>query len=187
VFVSDVDYDELTVRFYCAQEGLLGGSTMVQSDSTVSLNVQDIVALNDSFGWYVIVADQHTETESEIWWFSEETNETEIPNDDTTLPDEINWFVDLSPATAVTNMIYLFTVQTNTSELTPEIMVVYWYNDSTRMNLQLSMSGQVWNGSITIALNETRLWYQFYLAFEPGLWQPLPQHEVRIIDESEVP
>ena len=187
VYVSDVDYDELTVSFYNAQNNsFLGEMSAVESDSTVSLSL-DEVPTNESFGWYVIVSDQQAATMSPTWMFTIDANDTETmdgddgTSDNTSSPPETFDYVDLSPVTADALTTYTFQVQALMNSPAPEIMVVYWYNETTQTSLMLCDHEGVWNASIIIDSNATRFWYRLYLAYETGLWNPVEDREVSIL------
>jgi len=186
VYVSDVDYDELTVQFYNAcNDILIGDYSAVESDSTVSLSL-DEVPTNESFSWYVIVTDQQATTMSPTWTVTIDANDTETmdgddgTSDNTSSPPETFDYVDLSPLTADANTTYTFQVQAVNNSPVPEIMVVYWYNETTQHSLLLCHHEEVWNASIIIDSNATRFWYRLYLAYETGLWNPVENHEVSI-------
>jgi hypothetical protein len=96
-------------------------------------------------------------------------------------------FIDLSPLTADANMTYTFQVQALNNSPVPEIMVVYWYNETTQTSLMLCNHEGVWNASFIIASNATRFWYRLYIAYETGLWNPVEEHEVSIPDGGDGP
>jgi hypothetical protein len=187
VYVHDDDYDALTVTFYNADnDSIIGERSEVESDSNVSLPLGGVPS-NESFGWYVIVSDQNAETRSPTWWFPGETNMTEPTDEDPSSPADTFDFVDLSPLTADAHTTYTFQVQALTNSPVPEIMVVYWYNETTQASLMLGHHEGVWNASISIASNATRFWYRLYLAYEIGLWVPVEDHEVSISDGGDGP
>jgi hypothetical protein len=184
VYVSDVDYDELTVSFYNAQnDRILGECFAVESDSNVSLPLEG-VSYNESFNWYVIVTDQQAATISPIWWFAIDTNDTGPMGDtsdasNTTSPNPFD-IIDLSPTIAFTNTTYTFQLLVQNNSKAQEIMVQYWYNDTTQTNLILCFHEGVLNASIVIASNATRFWYQFYIYDSNGFWNAEEAHEVVI-------
>jgi hypothetical protein len=191
VYVSDDDYDELTVSFYNAQnDSVLGECSAVESDSNVSIQL-DGLPDNESFSWYVIVTDQQAATMSPTWWFTIDTNDTETmdgddeTSDNTSSPPGAFDYVDLSPPTAVANTPYIFQVLAQNNSFVPEIMVVYWYNETTQTSLMLCNHEGIWNASIIIASNVTRFCYRLYIAYETGLWNPVEEHEVSITDGGE--
>ena len=191
VYVSDVDYDDLTVRFYNACNGsIIGDYSAVESDSTVVLPL-DVLPDNASFSWYVIVSDQQAATISPLWQFPVDSNETGTTNGDsepsnTTASDPFE-LIDLSSLTAEANTTYTFQVQAVKNSPVPEIMVVYWYNETTQTSLMLLNHEEVWNASIIITSNTTRFWYRLYIAYETGLWNPVEDHEVSITDGGDGP
>lgn len=191
VYVSDDDYDELTVSFYNAQnDSVLGECSAVESDSNVSIQL-DGLPDNESFSWYVIVTDQQAATMSPTWTFTIDTNDTETmdgddeTSDNTSSPPGAFDYVDLSPPTAVANTTYTFQVLAQNNSFVPEIMVVYWYNETTQTSLMLCNHEGIWNASIIIASNVTRFCYRLYIAYETGLWNPVEEHEVSMTDGGE--
>ncbi|HWR27662.1 MAG TPA: hypothetical protein VN377_04410 [Candidatus Thermoplasmatota archaeon] len=193
VYVSDVDYDELSVSFYNAcNDSIMGEYSMVESDSIVSLSLDEVSA-NESFSWYVIVSDQQAATMSPTWTFTIDANDTETMNgdnetsDNTSSPPGSFDFVDLSPLTADAHTTYTFQVQALNNSSVPEIMVVYWCNETTQTSLMLCDHEGSWNASIIIASNVTRFWYRLYIAYETGLWNPMEEHEVSIPDGGDGP
>lgn len=186
VYVSDVDDDELSVQFYNAcNDSIIGEYSEVESDSNVSLCLDGIL-INESFSWYVIVSDQQATTMSPLWQFPVDSNETGTTNGEsepsnTTASDPFE-LIDLSPLTADANTTYTFQVQAVNNSPVPEIMVVYWYNETNQTSLLLCHHEGVWNASIIIASNTTRFWYRLYMAYETGLWNPVEDHEVSITD-----
>lgn len=187
VYVHDDDYDALTVTFYNAyNDSIIGERSEVDSDSNVSLPLGDVPS-NESFGWYVIVSDQNAETRSPIWWYPGETNETQSMDEETSSPADTFDFVDVSPLTVDALTTYTFQVQAVNTSPIPEIMVVYWYNETTQASLLLCHHEGGWNASISIASNASRFWYRLYIAYEAGLWVPVEDHEVSMTDGGDGP
>jgi hypothetical protein len=186
VYVHDDDYDELTVRFYNAYNGsILGECSMVESDSNVSIPL-DGLPDNGTFSWYVIVTDQKAAIISSTWRFIIEMNDTgtmsseEEEMNSTAPPSDPFEFIDLSPATVVTNATYTFQVYAQNHSIIQEIMVHYWYNDTAQTDLALCFHEGVWDASILITSNATCFWYLFYVCDSTGAWNVGDEQEVSI-------
>ena len=185
VYVHDDDYDELTVRFYNAfNNSILGERTAVESDSNVSITLNQLPN-NNSFSWYVIVTDQTAATTSPTWRFTINTNDSTSDNNETSQntpssPLDTFELIDLSPATTVSNTTYTFQVQTKNHSIIQEIIVQYWYNNTTHFNQTLSYYEGIWNTSIVILPNATRLWYQFSILDNTGTRSAEAEHDVTI-------
>jgi len=181
VWVSDVDYDELTVRFYDAyRHTLLGECSRVESDSNVSVALE-WVSLNESLRWYVVVSDQYAETRSSTWVVLPEVNGIASVDEEVSPSLDPLDVCDLSPLMVRANGMYTFQVQVGNISIVPDLMVVYWYNETRQDHLLLVHHEEGWNASMDIEPRATRFWYRLYVAYEPGCWSPLQEREVSVV------